>query len=121
MEAKISARGNGLPDVGDYVAGNDGEVYVVVSFRGPVRASQSGSGAGDYIYGDVELADWSDVDEDNEPTCSCTLEVVARTAEAWWSWHDADNDRVSASVSDAEARCAAWVAGESTDGPEVVR
>lgn len=52
----------------------------------------------------------------------------ARTADAWWAWHDQDQLRhesddgtlegVYAAVRRAEARCAAWVAGESDDGPE---
>lgn len=46
---------------------------------------------------------------------------AARTADAWWAWHDADADRWSADQSAAEARCAAWVAGTSDDGPSCVR
>lgn len=41
-----------------------------------------------------------------------------RTPEAWWLWHDASYDRCSDSVDEAEARCAAWVAGESDYGPD---
>lgn len=41
-----------------------------------------------------------------------------RTAEQWWTWHDADAERWSSDDGDAEARCAAWVDGESDDGPE---
>ena len=47
-----------------------------------------------------------------------------RTEDAWWTWHDADYSRLSPgedpeeATADAEARCAAWVAGESDDGPE---
>lgn len=46
-----------------------------------------------------------------------------RSMDAWWAWHDADADRWSggegdAATADAERRCAAWVAGESDDGPE---
>lgn len=41
----------------------------------------------------------------------------------WWVWHDADASRWShgedpdEATRDAERRCAAWVAGESDDGP----
>lgn len=42
-----------------------------------------------------------------------------RSEEAWWSWHDADQSRWSSSTEEAEQRCAAWVAGESDDGPDV--
>lgn len=74
MDAAIYERGNGLPDVGDFVAGDDGEVYTVTRFRGPIHTS--GAGGGNYIYGEIELADWSDVDDDNEPLCSAVLEVL---------------------------------------------
>ena len=36
---------------------------------------------------------------------------------AWWVWHDMVFGRYS-STADAEAACAAWVAGESDEGPE---
>ena len=48
---------------------------------------------------------------------------MSRTEDAWWAWHDADADRWSPgddpheATADAERRCAAWVAGESDDGP----
>lgn len=48
------------------------------------------------------------------------VEIIAiegRTSEAWWAWHDQDSIRWSQSTSEAEERCAAWVAGESDDGP----
>jgi len=69
MQAKIIERGNGYADVGDYVSGDDGEVYTVVSFRGPIFTG----GAGNFMHATVELADWADVTDDNEPTCSAEL------------------------------------------------
>lgn len=71
MKAVITERGNGLPDVGDFVAGDDGEVYVVSSLQGPIHTG--GPGGGDYIHARVKLADWSDVTDANEPTCSCSV------------------------------------------------
>jgi hypothetical protein len=71
LEATIHERGNGFPDVGDYVAGDDGEAYRVVAFVGPIHTSVPG--AGNYIYARVALADWDDVDD--EPTCSATIEA----------------------------------------------
>jgi hypothetical protein len=71
MHAKISERGNGLPDVGDYVAGDDGEVYEVVALETLIHTG--GPGAGNYVYGDVELADWADVTDDTEPRCSAEV------------------------------------------------
>lgn len=44
--------------------------------------------------------------------------VVNRTAEQWWAWHDLDPKRWSPYAHEAEGRCAAWVAGESDDGPQ---
>lgn len=50
--------------------------------------------------------------------------MTTRTAEQWWTWHDADYSRISAgedpseATRDAEARCAAWVAGQSDDGED---
>jgi hypothetical protein len=35
---------------------------------------------------------------------------------AWWDWHDEDCSRWS-SMEEAEERCAAWVRGDSDDGP----
>lgn len=42
---------------------------------------------------------------------------AARTEDKWWEWHDRDASRWS-SFRWAEKRCAAWVRGESDDGPE---
>jgi hypothetical protein len=47
------------------------------------------------------------------------VEVMARTAEAWWAWHDADSNRWSFTTEAAEERCSEWVAGISNDGPYV--
>ncbi len=69
--ATIEERGNGLADVGDYVAGDDGEVYRVVSITGPIHTG--GTGAGNYVHATVTLADWTDVDHDSEPTCSAVI------------------------------------------------
>jgi len=63
------------------------------------------------------------------PECSCegdpdTLPAAGRDADAWWAWHDADPSRHSPGETPtegteaAERRCAAWLRGESTDGPE---
>jgi hypothetical protein len=63
------------------------------------------------------------------PECSCegdpdTLPAAGRDADAWWAWHDADPSRRSPGETPtegteaAERRCAAWLRGESTDGPD---
>lgn len=44
---------------------------------------------------------------------------AAEMAAAWWAWHDQDiSVRSSATMSAAIRRCAAWVRGESDDGPD---
>jgi hypothetical protein len=70
-KATIQERGNGLPDVGDYVSGDDGNLYRVTSLGGTIHTGRPGQG--NYVYGEVELADWSDVDDDSEPVCSAVL------------------------------------------------
>lgn len=64
IAATIHERGNGLPDVGDHVPGDDGSLYRVVSFVGPIHTG--GPGAGNYVHATVELADWDDVSEEEE-------------------------------------------------------
>ncbi len=49
-------------------------------------------------------------------TAEAARDALAR-ADAWWTWHDQDADRHSSDMETAEARCAAWVAGSSDDGP----
>ena len=74
--ATIQERGNGLAEVGDFVAGDDGEVYVVVELTGRIMVS-SGSTQQDAL---VTLADWDDVNDDNEPVCSATISDEAHVA-----------------------------------------
>ena len=65
-EATIQERGNGFPGVGDYVPGDDGGLYVVVTLDGPIHTGATGGGEGNYIHATVEPADWADCDEDAE-------------------------------------------------------
>ena len=65
VEARIEECGNGLPDVGDYVPGTDGELYRVVTFRGPIQTGRS-PGAGNWILAQVESVDWADCEEGAE-------------------------------------------------------
>lgn len=73
LEATIHERGNGFPDVGDFVAGDDGEVYTVVELVGPIHTAAAG--CSNYVHATVELAAWSDVTDDTEPVCSCVLQT----------------------------------------------
>lgn len=74
VAATIVEAGNGFPDVGDYVPGDDGELYRVVT-RGR-NITTHGPGAGDQCHGYVlELADWSDAESDDEVhPCSARLD-----------------------------------------------
>ena len=64
MPAEIVERGNGFPDPGDYVAGDDGELYRIVSMS--ARIETNGAGVGSSIRATVELANWGDVESDDE-------------------------------------------------------
>ncbi len=73
MIARITERGNGLVDVGDYVPGNDGELYRVLALSGAIQTG--GPGGGNWIRATVELADWSDCAEGEESTCLATVDA----------------------------------------------
>lgn len=62
--ATITERGNGLPDPGDYVPGDDGELYVVVSLDGQIQTG--GASEGNWVRATLELADWHDIAEDDD-------------------------------------------------------
>lgn len=64
LEATISERGNGFPDVGSYVPGDDGNLYRVVA-TGCIFTGNS-PGVSNYMCAQVDEADWSDVDSDDE-------------------------------------------------------
>jgi len=74
IAATIHEHGNGLVDVGDHVAGNDGELYEVVE-TGGIHCSPSGSGGGNYMHGRVRLADWDDLTEEEAEYVTCSAEV----------------------------------------------
>lgn len=66
--ATINERGNGFPGVGEYVACG-GEVYRVAATNGRIH-----TGEPNYIYAEIELADWSDVGDDEEPYCDAVID-----------------------------------------------
>lgn len=74
----ISERGNGLPDVGDYVGGDDGELYEIVSMGSTIHTGRAGEG--NYVFARVELADWADVEEDEVHTAAATLDSEAEVS-----------------------------------------
>lgn len=76
MIATLNERGNGLPDAGEYVPGDDGQLYRVVDTFGPIHTGSPGGG--NYVYAHVELADWSDCAEGEE---SSALAIVSEDTE----------------------------------------
>lgn len=66
--------------------------------------------------GELEL--WGTDDDGAEWRVHLTGPRVSRTEDAWWAWHDQDASRWSQATGEAEERCRAWVAGETSDGPE---
>lgn len=62
--ATIYEQGNGLPEAGDYCAG-EGLLWLVESIDSRI---QTGDTCGNYVYATVTEADWSDCPEDEEHT-----------------------------------------------------
>ena len=65
--ARVLEQGNGFPNVGDYAPGTDGELYRITRMS-RIHTGNS-SGASNYVYAVVELADWGDCEEGDESTC----------------------------------------------------
>ena len=63
LSAQIEERGNGFPSVGEFVPGDDGELYEIVELN--TRIHTHGPGAGNTLFAEVVLADWDDVEEDD--------------------------------------------------------
>lgn len=57
IECTIVERGNGYPEVGEYVSGTDGGLYVVKQVSGTIHTGQPGEG--NFAHGMVEELDWS--------------------------------------------------------------
>lgn len=80
------------------------------------RAQREANRLGEAVY----AIRYSIEDGDDESTQGPSVRVAPeRCDDTWWAWHDRDAERWSPSVEEAEARCAAWVAGESDDGPAI--
>lgn len=75
VRATIEERGNGFPDVGDYVPGDDGELYRVVSTDGRIQTGPAG--ASNWIRASVEAVEWDDCDEEAEFPAMAVLEVAS--------------------------------------------
>lgn len=76
MLAEIGERGNGFPDAGDYVPGDDGELYRIVELAS-CAISTHGPGRANTICAFVESAGWDDCEEEDVFPASAT--VVAGT------------------------------------------
>ena len=71
MNATIYERGNGMPDVGDYVPGA-GALYRVLEC-GPVRAANYPGGS-DWCLALVEAVEWDECPEGHEHPSSCVVD-----------------------------------------------
>lgn len=76
IRATIEERGNGFAGLGEYVAGDDGEVYRVVTLLRHGHIETHGPGAPNTIEAEVELADWDDVTDETEPYCSAVIDAL---------------------------------------------
>lgn len=73
-ECRIEERGNGLPSRGSYVPGDDGNLYLLLGYSGPIHTGDR-PGDGNYSYAQVALADWDDCAADQVyPCCAIFLE-----------------------------------------------
>ena len=75
VRATIEERGNGFPDVGDYVPGDDGGLYRVVSTDGRIQTGPAGTA--NWIRASVESVEWDDCDEGDEFPAMAVLEVAS--------------------------------------------
>jgi hypothetical protein len=64
ISANIYEQGNGLPEAGDYCAG-EGQLWLVESIDSRI---QTGGPQGNYIHATVSEANWSDCSEADEHT-----------------------------------------------------
>jgi hypothetical protein len=60
----ISERGNGFPSINDHIPGSDGNLYRVLHTSG--RINTNDCGAANTLWASLELADWDDIDSDND-------------------------------------------------------
>jgi len=72
INATIIERGNGMPDVGTLVPGNDGNLYRIETSIGHIQTG--GPGEGYRMAVTVSLADWSDAESDDDVyPCTCVI------------------------------------------------
>jgi len=72
IHATIIERGNGMPDVGALVPGDDGNLYRIETSTGHIQTG--GPGEGYRMSVTVSQADWDDTESDDDIyPCSCIL------------------------------------------------
>ena len=70
----IFERGNGLADPGDYVSGDDDNLYRVVRLVGVIHTGRAG--VGNHVHAELELADWSDITDQEADDIVCTASDI---------------------------------------------
>ena len=63
-DATVYERGNGLPDVGDYVSDDEGNLWQIAGALGRIETSGC---QGNHCDCQVIPADWDDLEEEQEP------------------------------------------------------
>lgn len=71
IECIIKEQGNGMPDVGDYIAGSGGSLYRIVSM-GRLEAGAY-PGTPYWCHGTVERVEWDACTEDEQHTAFAEL------------------------------------------------
>ena len=75
-DATVYERGNGLPDVGDYVTDDEGNLWEIAGGRGRIETSGHW---GNHCDCQVIPADWDDLEEDEEPFPAVALVAYIRS------------------------------------------
>lgn len=116
-KATIHERGNGFPDEGAYVPG-EGLLWRVVRIEGRICTGNSSKGGSNYVYAEVEEAEWEDCPEEDE----FPAEVVTAPKESvgWCPRCDAGTEESMAAIDSHEQLCddcAGW-AGEPEESDQ---
>lgn len=73
FNGRVFERGNGMPSVGDYVSGVDGDLYRVAAI-GRYETGRS-PGMGMWALARLEWADWSDLTDEEAEDVVCTAKL----------------------------------------------
>ena len=72
MKVTIEERGNGFPEIGAYVPGDDGDLYLVDCVESNIHTG-SRAGLPNYVHASVIIASWEDCTEEEEFTAMCII------------------------------------------------